>query len=332
MLDYVTEFITHLQSIGLARGTIKYRKYAINFLYSYIKKEKISINDNECYSAIMENFYTYLLSYRYVHKNYVTREYIKKSLSRTTLSKIMYAIRSYYYFLHDKQLIYKNPFDKINISTKSEWSIKSEVKESDIEKLISVIDCGMYRGFRDRTIIELLYCTGLRRNEITRLDVHDIDFGQGIIHVRYGKGKKQRLIPIGEVAIGFVKEYISEVRRHLISIENLQEPALFISIRGTRLVCDVIGCIVQKYARLAGCPHITTHKLRHAFALHMIRRGCDIRYIQEILGHADLETTTIYTQIYNSDLKEKIAKYHPGNHCYMEKLNRITDACSGFAK
>jgi len=160
------------------------------------------------------------------------------------------------------------------------------------------------------------------------LDITDVDLRENIICVRRSKGGKGRYVPLGKIALLYIQEYISEVRKYLLSIEDMGQPALFLNKHGKRLYCGSINRMIREYSRKDGMYHITTHKLRHAFALHMLRQGCDIRYIQEILGHEDLCTTQIYTTIYDGDLREKVDRYHPlegGVHINDEQIRRLRE-------
>ena len=248
------------------------------------------------------------------------RKYVTKKLVKKTILRCMSNIKSYIHYLVEHKILFNNPVNNI-ILPKWEETLKPDITQEDIEKLVSVIDTSNFLGYRDRTLIELIYSTGIRRMEACNLDVYDIDFKEGILKVRKGKGSKDRLIPLGEVIQSYLKEYLTKVRKYLVNIDRMDEQALFISHNGSRLTKGTISSIVRIYARKAGVYHLQTHKLRHACALHMMKKGCDIRYIQQILGHEFLETTTVYTQVFDYDLKEKILKHHPRDHDFNEEID-----------
>ena len=156
-----------------------------------------------------------------------------------------------------------------------------------------------------------MYGSGLRLADVHKLDIENIDFKEEILRIKQGKGRKDRNVPLGEITLAYLKEYITAVRKYLISVENQNQPAVFLSRNGKRYDKCSISRMIKEYSVKAGIQNITPHKLRHAFSLHMMRRGCDIRFIQEILGHEELETTQIYTEIFDGELKEKIEQYHP---------------------
>lgn len=165
-------------------------------------------------------------------------------------------------------------------------------------------------GFRDRTILEVLYSTGLRSGEICRLTLYDLDLPERIIRVLQGKGKKDRVVPIGKVAAGYLAEYIKNVRP--VILDKNVSPLVFLSSTGKNLRTADLGRIVKMYRDKAHLPDsITTHSLRHTCATEMLKGGASIRHVQELLGHADIRTTQIYTHVVPTDLKKAHARTSP---------------------
>jgi integrase/recombinase XerD len=163
---------------------------------------------------------------------------------------------------------------------------------------------------RDRAILETLYGTGIRRSECVRLDVKDLDLAEGLLLVRNGKGRKDRLVPVPGRAAAALDEYLRGCRPRL--LQDLREEALFLSLRGRRLEVTGLRGLVGRHARAAGIGRpVSVHALRHAYATHLLRGGADVRHIQELLGHAQLETTALYTRVVTSDLREAIGRAHP---------------------
>jgi site-specific recombinase XerD len=225
-------------------------------------------------------------------------------------------MKEYMFYLYELAEILIDPSDYLHCVPSIKKILKDDVSRKDISRLIKNVSLKTVTGYRDRMIIELMYGTGLRLGEIHRLNIEDILFDEGIIFVK-GKGNKKRMVPVGPKTLKFLKNYIDKYRPLLLQITNLNERALVIgSWKGGRLFINSVGRIIRKYAMLAGLDKITAHKLRHAFALHMMRNGCSLMIIREILGHVNLSTTTIYTEVYDSDLIEKIKKYHPGELIY----------------
>ena len=161
---------------------------------------------------------------------------------------------------------------------------------------------------RDKAMLELMYSSGLRRAEIAKLDLYDLDLENGLVKVR-GKGKKERLVPVGKTACQWNRRYLEEVRPGL--VKNPSEHAFYLSKYGSYLLVAVVGMIAKKYVALAGLKGFTAHSFRHAFASHLLQRGCSILYIQEMLGHSEFNTTQIYTHLRKENLRNVMEQCHP---------------------
>jgi integrase/recombinase XerD len=177
------------------------------------------------------------------------------------------------------------------------------------------------RGKRNRAILELLYGTGIRVSECERLDVRDLDLGQGVLLIRDGKGKKDRVVPVVGRAIEALDLYLREVRREL--VRDPREAALFLTRRGERVSVKSIQYLVHMNAREAGiAAPITPHALRHGCATHLLQGGADVRHVQRLLGHKSLDTTAIYTHVQPEDLAQAIAKAHPRERAWRRRQPR----------
>jgi len=176
-------------------------------------------------------------------------------------------------------------------------------------------------GFRDRTIMEVLYSTGLRSGELCRLTLYDLNLPERTLRVLQGKGRKDRVVPIGKVAAGYLAEYIKNVRAVILDKNAL--PLVFVSSTGKNLRTGDLGRIVKMYRDKANLPDsITTHSLRHTCATEMLKGGASIRHVQELLGHADIKTTQIYTHVVPTDLKKAHARTAPS-----ERRRIVEDIC-----
>jgi len=166
-------------------------------------------------------------------------------------------------------------------------------------------------GLRDRAILETLYSTGLRRAELCNLDCYDVDVVKGLVMVRQGKGRRDRIVPIGRRAIEAVRVYTKEIRTFL--VRNRKEPALFLAIStGCRLKLKTLNSVVGKHAERAGiAQHVMPITLRHTCATHLLQGGADVRDVQAILGHVCIETTQIYTRVTTEDLVAVHQRSHP---------------------
>jgi integrase/recombinase XerD len=166
-------------------------------------------------------------------------------------------------------------------------------------------------GQRDRALLEVLYGTGIRLRECARLELRDVDLGKGALFVRDGKGKKDRVVPFAGQAVAALDLYLREGRPAL--ARSAREQALFLSsISGGALDASSIQLAVHNHARAAGLPvAVSPHVLRHTYATHLIQGGADVRHVQKLLGHACLQSTTIYTRVFPRDLAQAVAKAHP---------------------
>lgn len=188
-------------------------------------------------------------------------------------------------------------------------SLPSSLSESEVESLLQAPETLHSLGFRDRTMLELLYATGLRVSELVDLTFQQVNFRQGCIRIT-GKGDKERLVPFGEEAMDWLERYVTGARGDILG--NRQSDYLFVTSRATSMTRQAFWHIIKRYASQAGIEkHLSPHTLRHAFATHLLNHGADLRVVQLLLGHSDLSTTQIYTHIAQQRLKELHSKYHP---------------------
>jgi len=228
----------------------------------------------------------------------------KKKYSRRSIARKIVAIRNFYKFLIKIRRIKINPFTYI-LTPKAEKKLPSVLTEKEIENLMSAATGKDFISLRDRTILELIYSTGIRVSELVNLDVSDIDFVNEEIKV-LGKGGKQRIIPAGSVALNILHCYLKELKK--IDTSGI----LFINKNKKRLTQRFVELMIKKYAKVAGIEkRVTPHTLRHSFATHLLDRGADLRSVQELLGHSNLSTTQIYTHLSIQKLKKEYDKAHP---------------------
>jgi integrase/recombinase XerD len=178
--------------------------------------------------------------------------------------------------------------------------------ESEIESLFAVPDTETETGLRDRTLLEVLYASGLRVSESINLKISDIDLDAGILNA-HGKGSKERRVPLGRSAVQFLEKYLDCRRRN----QNSENPLLFVSKSGKAISRQDVYSLVQKCAEKCGFEDVSPHTLRHSFATHLLQRGADSRSVQAMLGHSDISTTQIYTHITDNHLKATYERHHP---------------------
>ena len=225
--------------------------------------------------------------------------------SRRTIARKLSCLRSFFRFLCREGTLAHNPAAAIP-TPRLEKRLPSFLDEQQVGRLLAAPPTVKWQGLRDRALLETLYSTGIRVSELVGLDLEDVDEISGTVMVR-GKGKKERLCPIGKTALKAVHGYLG--RRP----KKLHVPyALFVSQKGTRLTVRQVDRLLARYVRIAELPaSISPHSLRHSFATHLLDRGADLRSVQELLGHASLSTTQLYTHITPQRLKKVYDQAHP---------------------
>ncbi|BAQ10759.1 tyrosine recombinase xerd [Bacillus sp. OxB-1] len=229
--------------------------------------------------------------------------------SARTISRHISSIRSFHQFLLRDQVTDQDPTVHLELP-KIEQKLPRVLSIDEIDRLIQAPDAATLQGKRDVALLELLYGTGMRVSELIGLDMQDIHLSMGFVRV-FGKGGKERIIPLGRSAIQAVQCYVEEVRPQFTEKQRNVE-ALFVNMQGSRLTRQGCWKILKGHALKAGIQkELTPHILRHSFATHLIENGADLRAVQEMLGHADISTTQIYTHVSKSRLKEVYVKFHP---------------------
>jgi tyrosine recombinase XerC len=229
----------------------------------------------------------------------------EKNLGNRTVGRRLSALRSFFRFLCREGYIKINPILMLS-SPKLEKHLPSFMTEQEVNRLIESAFAKTQKdflGMRDRAILEVFYSSGLRISELVGLNLEDVDFISGILKIR-GKGKKERIVPIGETALATVKKYLEKRKK--------QAEALFLNNHYRRITTRGVRFLLTKYLNLSGIkPGVSAHTFRHSFATHLLNHGADLRTVQELLGHASLSSTQIYTHLTTDKLKSVYAKAHP---------------------
>ena len=236
----------------------------------------------------------------------ILRKYLaalkEKNQSSRTVARHLSSLRSFFKFLVREGFLKSNPILSL-LSPKLDKHLPQFLTEEEVSRLIDTVMPQDERGFRDKAMLETFYSTGMRISEVVGLNLTDIDFIGGIVKVR-GKGKKERIVPIGEEALSAIRLYQKE--------RNKQTDAVFLNKNGRRITDRGVRGIIANYIRKACLRKgISPHTLRHSFATHLLNRGADLRSVQELLGHANLATTQIYTHLTTEKLKNVYDKAHP---------------------
>lgn len=231
-----------------------------------------------------------------------------KNYSKSTISRKLACIRSFFKYLAREDVIKTNPSAGI-ATPKREKRLPDFLEPAEVVQLIEAPDAGTWEGKRDRAILETLYSSGLRVSELVGLNQDDLDFFSGLVRVR-GKGKKERIVPLGQAALKSIQEYTQQ-KPPKVRDNGLKKP-LYLNRSGGRLTDRSVRRMILKYCRGTGLKkEVSPHMLRHSFATHMLDNGADLRSVQELLGHENLSTTQIYTHVTTKRLKEAYEAAHP---------------------
>ncbi len=229
-----------------------------------------------------------------------------KNYSKRTVARKLASLRSFFKFLFREGHIKTNPVSAIS-TPKLDKKLPVVLDAARVAKLVQCPPDDNEPGMRDRAILETLYSTGIRVSELVGLDLDDVDFISGVAKV-FGKGSKERLVPIGEPAIAAIRKYTE--KRDARKVKD--KDAVFLNKSGKRITDRSIRRVIDKYMRICSiAEHISPHSLRHSFATHLLDRGADLRSVQELLGHMNLSTTQIYTHVTMDRLKSVYDKAHP---------------------
>jgi len=286
------------------------------FLHYLIVEKGLSKNTIEAYSHGLSRFLNHLKE-KGVHEiqeigKFHVRGFLlslrKKNLSTRTIVRNLVVVRTFFRFLVQEGILGANPIENLE-SPKVEKNLPEILTLREIEQLLERPDRQTPLGKRDRAMLEMLYATGMRVSELTQLPTHQVSLEGGYV-LLYGKGSKERIVPLGSEAIRWVLLYLKESRGVL--AKGKESPFLFINRSGKPMSRQRFWKSLKDYARKAGLrKRITPHLLRHSFASHLLEGGADLRSVQMMLGHADISTTQIYTHVTGERLKKVHQHYHP---------------------
>ena len=286
-----------------------------SFLSSLRLEKGLSENTIKAYSNDCQAFSKWLLSTKKHPVLRTTEEdiqsYLKHfqnlNLSHSTINRKLSSLKHFFYYLSKKKLLKSNPL--INFTgLKNAKSLPKSLSIIDVQSLIDAPDCNTFIGLRDRTMIELMYATGVRISELINLQYSNIDLNRSLIKVM-GKGRKERMIPFGDNALSWLIDYIEFRRKNNLSLNSRD---FFISQQGKKITRQAFWHRIKTYLQAVGLSmDISPHTLRHAFATHLLNNGADLRSVQMLLGHSDLSTTQIYTHIAKQRLSDMVKQHHP---------------------
>ena len=233
-----------------------------------------------------------------------------KGRAAATIARKLAALKAFYRFMVQEDYMPSDPAEAVEAGTKG-THLPKVLTEDEVEALLSAPDLTTAEGLRDRALLEMLYATGMRVSEIGNLKVENGNLEMKYVLV-FGKGSKERIVPLGSVAAGYLERYLKEARPTFFVKDEEDPQTVFIGLGGQGLTRQRVWELIGQYGRNAGIlKHISPHMLRHSFATHLLDNGADLRSVQEMLGHADISTTQIYTHLTNKRLRAVYEKAHP---------------------
>ncbi len=295
--QYIKGYKTYLRlERALSENTIEAYLHDVQLLFTFLALQKPGISMKKISPDDLHQFL------QFIHQT---------GRAAYSQSRIISGVKSFFSYLLLEKIIETDPSALLE-SPRLGKKLPDVLSEAEMEKLLDSVDLSEPLGQRNRAILEILYACGLRVSELINLRVSDLHLNEDIIRVT-GKGNKQRLIPIGWRAKKQLGLYLREIRPFFQPLKT-SENIVFLNRRGSKMSRQMVFLLVKKQAEKAGIrKNISPHTFRHSFATHLIRRGADLRAVQEMLGHVSISTTEIYTHLDDSDLKNTILKYHPLN-------------------
>ncbi len=288
----VTDFILHLQNIeGLAENTCQSYQTDLMIFVTYFDSlwggSLLSVDDS--------------------HLHHYLAKRVGEGISTTTNARIQSSLKRFFRYLVNEKHIDDNPTERIR-RPKTAKKIPKSLSEQEVESLLNAPDTGTLLGLRDKTMLEILYATGLRVSELVNIRLFDYDLNAGVLKVM-GKGAKERLLPLGELAHDWLTVYLSK-REQL--LQRRPSDFLFLSKRGQGMTRQTFWYAIKRHARQAQIETpLSPHTLRHAFATHLLNHGADLRIVQTLLGHSSVSTTQIYTHVAKVRLASVYRQHHP---------------------
>ncbi len=287
-------------------------KYVEDYLLFLKTEKKLGDNTINSYMLDLEDFFkTFNGSIESCTKKDILA-YISSinGLEVSTVNRHISSLKSFFNYLVDESIIKVSPMEEVS-SLKKAKKLPKYLSISEVNKLLN-IPLNSEFDYRNKAMLELMYATGLRVSELVSIEYSNIDFENSIIRIN-GKGKKERIIPLGEVASYYLKVYLSDYRSKLLKRNTYNQ--VFLNNHGKPITRQGFNYILENIRELTGITkEITPHVLRHSFATHLLEGGADIRSIQEMLGHENISTTNIYTEVVNDVLRSNYEMYHNRSH------------------
>jgi integrase/recombinase XerD len=294
----------HLRQLHMSDATIVFKRKGLSYFVQWMEQKQIGDVRDVTFEDVRR--YQMFLAKR--------RKPDGDLSSQAYQNALMWTLNDFYAVLRQRGKALVNPCAELPPLRKPKRLPRGVITGEQVTRLLQAPDLNKPYGFRDRAILELLYSSGLRARELCALTLYDIDFDKRLVRVTQGKRRKDRMVPVGRAALTYLAEYIKKVRPvHLAKSKRRESlTRLFLTMQGTPFITKYLGDQVARYRNMAGLPpNVTTHSLRHACATEMLRGGASIRHVQEMLGHAHMSTTQVYTHVIPHDLKKVHADTAP---------------------
>jgi len=300
MKSLIAQFLSDLQIRGYAERTVVDYRYHLGLWLRFLHQRQVKTVSGATASLLAE-------FQRWLYYQPTCRGTARGVLNQNT---VLAALKSFFRFLKTEGHLARDPAEGLEYARVPHRLPRNVLTPQEAKRILESVDCSTALGLRDRTILEVLYATGIRKEELRHLTVGDVNLEEGLLRINLGKGGRDRVVPLGVVASRFLESYIKGVRPDLLSRANTDR--LFLSYRGQPLDPHTVGSLVARHARAAQVKkHVTCHVWRHTCATHLIQNHANLRHVQDLLGHRSLTTTERYLQLTITDLKEAHARFHP---------------------
>ncbi|WP_153101257.1 site-specific tyrosine recombinase XerC [Paraburkholderia hayleyella] len=311
-------FLEWMRVRNYSEGTVEHREIHLRGFIAWCDERGVT-RPQEVTRPILERYQRYLFLYR---------KKDGQALSGRSQHMRLVPVKLWFRWLVRQNRILSNPAADIDMPRMEKRLPKHILSEEEAERILNVPDVTSSIGIRDRAILETFYSTGVRRAELVGLHVHDVDMDRGTVMVRQGKGARDRLIPIGDRALAWIRKYLDEVRPQLSLADD--EGVLFLALTGDSIGLRSMGQLVSDYIKCSGVNKSgSCHLFRHTMATLMLENGADVRFVQVMLGHAQLTSTQVYTQVAIRALKEIHTATHPARLERVEQRAEIEELKPG---
>jgi len=287
---HVEAFLDHLwMEFGLSDNTVRAYRADLRAVKNYLQENNVGLLEPT--DADLAEYIGFV-----------------SSKSPRTAARRLSTLRRFFRFLLREGIVEVDPSVRVS-SLRSGRKLPRSLSEEDVEALLDAPNVETKIGLRDRTMLELLYATGLRVSELVNITLSEVNMRQGVVRV-FGKGNKERLVPFGEVSLAWLEQYMADGRPNI--VQGMASDAMFPTSRGRPMSRQAFWYAIKKYASNAGiATDLSPHTLRHAFATHLLNHGADLRVVQLLLGHSDISTTQIYTHVARERMKDMHRQHHP---------------------